>query len=139
MRKPLRHIERQLKALEAEMAKVKADPAQARAFEILNSIPCITAIAVLAELPEIGSLDPKAAASLAAWRRSRGNPAPVRPRKAAPGALHAGVSAISTWARSIVCNRQAAEGITAVRKLLLLANALIAQDRTWAATPPTCA
>ena len=61
----LRHIERQLKALEAEMAKhVKADPAQARAFEILNSIPgisVITAIAVLSELPEIGSLDPKAA------------------------------------------------------------------------------
>ena len=51
------------------MAKhVKADPAQARAFEILNSIPgisVITAIAVLSELPEIGSLDPKAAASLA--------------------------------------------------------------------------
>ena len=47
---------------------VKADPAQARAFEILNSIPgisVITAIAVLSELPEIGSLDSKAAASLA--------------------------------------------------------------------------
>ena len=30
--------------------------------------------------------------------------------------------------------------ITAImRKLLLLANALIAQDRTWTDTPPTCA
>ena len=65
----LRHIERQLEALETEMLKhVKSDPAQARAFEILKSIPgngAITAVAVLAEMPEIGSLDPKAAASLA--------------------------------------------------------------------------
>ena len=65
----LRHIERRLKALEAEMLKhIKADSAQARALEILTSIPgigAITAVAVLAEMPEIGSLDSKAAASLA--------------------------------------------------------------------------
>ena len=56
----LRHIERQLKALEAEMLKhIKSDSAQARALEILTSIPgigAITAVAVLAEMPEIGSL-----------------------------------------------------------------------------------
>ena len=89
----LRHIERQLKALEAEMAKhVKADPAQARAFEILNLIPgisVITAIAVLSELPEIGSLDPKAAASLAGlapvtWQS--GNPAPGKGTASSKGA-----------------------------------------------------
>ena len=81
----LRHIERQLKALEAEMLKhIKSDSAQARALEILTSIPgigAITAVAVLAEMPEtpplrlgrlrrlrgrsLGSLDSKAAASLA--------------------------------------------------------------------------
>ena len=65
----LRHIERQLEALEAEMLKhVKSDSAQTRALEILKSIPgigAVTAVAVLAEMPEIGSLDPKGAASLA--------------------------------------------------------------------------
>ena len=155
----LRHIERQLKALEAEMAKhVKADPAQARAFEILNSIPgisVITAIAVLSELPEIGSLDPKAAASLAGLapvtRQSgtwQGHSFVQGGRRRLRQALY--MPAVS----AIACNPDLARkyrqlcqagkppkvAITAVmRKLLLLANALIAQDRTWAATPPTCA
>ena len=155
----LRHIERQLKALEAEMAKhVKADPTQARAFEILNSIPgisVITAIAVLSELPEIGSLDPKAAASLAGLapvtRQSgtwQGHSFVQGGRRRLRQALY--MPAIS----AIACNPDLARkyrqlcqagkppkvAITAVmRKLLLLANALIAQDRTWAATPPTCA
>ena len=155
----LRHIERQLKALEAEMAKhVKADPAQARAFEILNLIPgisVITAIAVLSELPEIGSLDPKAAASLAGLapvtRQSgtwQGHSFVQGGRRRLRQALY--MPAVS----AIACNPDLARkyrqlcqagkppkvAITAImRKLLLLANALIAQDRTWAATPPTCA
>ena len=141
------------------MAKhVKADPVQARAFEILNSIPgisVITAIAVLSELPEIGSLDPKAAASLAGLapvtRQSgtwQGHSFVQGGRRRLRQALY--MPAVS----AIACNPDLARkyrqlcqagkppkvAITAVmRKLLLLANALIAQDRTWAATPPTCA
>ena len=75
---------------------VHSDSAQARALGILKSIPGIgamTAVAVLAEMPEIGSLDPKAAASLAGlapvtrqsgnWQRAGWPP------KAAQGPLHA--------------------------------------------------
>ena len=72
------------------------------AFEMLNSIPgisVITAIAVLSELPEIGSLNPKAAASSLAGpgaghsairHPARAQLRPRGPAKAAPGALHAG-------------------------------------------------
>ena len=130
---------------------VKADPTQARAFEILNSIPgisVITAIAVLSELPEIGSLDPKAAASLAGLapvtRQSgtwQGHSFVQGGRRRLRQALYMpAVSAISCNPDLARKYRQLCQAgkppkvtITAVmRKLLLLANALITQDRTWA-------
>jgi len=65
----LAQIARQLKAIEAEMRRLIAnDPQTARAFEILCSIPGvsdITAAALIVEMPELGTLDGKSAASLA--------------------------------------------------------------------------
>ena len=153
----LRHIERQLKALEAEMLKhIKADSAQARALEILTSIPgigAITAVAVLAEMPEIGSLDSKAAASLAGLapvtRQSgtwQGHSFVQGGRRRLRQALYMpAVSAISCnpdlarkYRQLCSAGKPPKVAITAVmRKLLLLANALIAKDKTWAAAVPT--
>ena len=98
----LRHIERQLKALEAEMAKhVKADPAQARAFEILNSIPgnlghhrhrrALGAPGDWLARPQGRGQSGRPGAGHAAIRHlARAQLRPRGPAKAAPGALHAG-------------------------------------------------
>ncbi len=72
----LRHIERQLKALEIEMLEhVRSDSAQARALEILKSIPgigVITAVALLAAMPGIGSpRSTRPAPPRGAWPRCR--------------------------------------------------------------------
>ncbi len=150
----LRHIERQLEALEAEMLKhVKSDSAQARALEILKSIPgigAVTAVAVLAEVPEIGSLDPKGAAGLAPITRQsgtwQGRSFVQGGRRRVRQALYMpAVSAISCnpdlarkYRQLCAAGKPSKVAITAVmRKLLLLANALIAKDRTWAAVVPT--
>ena len=135
---------------------IKSDSAQARALEILTSIPgigAITAVAVLAEMPEIGSLDSKAAASLAdlapVTRQSgnwQGHSFVQGGRRRLRQALYMpAVSAIScnpdlAWKYRQLCSagKPPKVAITAVmRKLLLLANALIAKDKTWAAAVPT--
>ncbi len=153
----LRHIEHQLKAHEAAMLRhVYSDSARARALEILKSIPgigAITAVAVLAGMPEIGSLDPKAAASLAGLEpvtRQSGNwqgrsfVRGGRRRLRRPLYIPA-VSAISCnpdlareYRQLCMAGKPAKVAISAViRKLLLLANALTAKDRMWAAAVPT--
>lgn len=152
----LRHIERQLKALEVAMLEhVNSDSAQARALKILRSIPgigVITAVAMLAEMPELGSLDSKAAASLAGLapmtRQSgtwQGRSFVQGGRRRLRQALYMpAVSAISCnpdlarkYRQLCTAGKPAKVAITAVmRKLLLLANALIARDKTWAATAP---
>jgi transposase len=65
----LRQIERQLAAIETEIeTRIKADPELARRFAILLSIPGIarvSAFTLLIEMPELGAMDAKQAASLA--------------------------------------------------------------------------
>lgn len=65
----LRQIERQIAAIETEItAIIKADPDLARRFDILVSIPgvsAITAFALLIDMPELGTLGQGEAASLA--------------------------------------------------------------------------
>ena len=135
---------------------VYSDSAQARALEILKSIPgigAITAVAVLAEMPEIGSLDPKAAASLAGlapvtrqsgnWQgRSFVQGGRQRLRKAlympAVSAISCNPGLARKYRQLCMASKPSKVAITAVmRKLLLLANVLIAKDRTWAAAVPT--
>lgn len=65
----LRQIERQLATIEAEIERrIQADPELARRFAILLSIPGIarvSAFTLLIEMPELGIMDAKQAASLA--------------------------------------------------------------------------
>jgi len=65
----LRQIERQRAAIEAEIeTRIKAAPELARRFAILLSIPGIarvSAFTLLIEMPELGAMDAKQAASLA--------------------------------------------------------------------------
>ena len=62
-------FERHLRAIDRKMQQlIAADEARARKLEILTSIPGIaatTAAGLLAEMPELGALTGKAAASLA--------------------------------------------------------------------------
>jgi transposase len=75
----LEQIKRHITAIEAEILKqVQTDRDLARRFAILTSIPglsAITAFALLIEMPELGALEQGQAASLAALRPSRDNPA----------------------------------------------------------------
>jgi transposase len=68
-RERLRQIDRQLAAIDAALhAELAADHALQARFAILVSIPGVgeaTAFAMLIEMPELGALEPKAAASLA--------------------------------------------------------------------------
>lgn len=65
----LRQIQRQMAAIETEiMALIKADPDLARRFDIVVSIPgvsAITAFALIIDMPELGILENGQAASLA--------------------------------------------------------------------------
>jgi transposase len=149
-------VERDLRALdEAIAAVIAADESLARAAAILVSIPgisAVTAAAVLAEMPELGSLKPSAAASLgglAPMTRQSGKwqgRAAIRGGRA--GLRRALYMAALTASRfnpdlKAVFDRLVAAGkapklaLTAVmRKLLLLANALLRDDRKWSHEAP---
>jgi transposase len=77
----LKQVETQMAAVERAMrALIAEDPVLARRFDILVSIPGIAehaAFSLLIDLPELGTLDPKQAASLAGlgWPCVRGSPA----------------------------------------------------------------
>ena len=149
----LRRIEHDLAALDAEQAKlIQGDAALARAAEILTSIPGvsdITAAAVLAELPELGALESRAAASLAGLApiaRESGTWKGRRFTQGGRGRLRSGLYMAALSASR--CNpdlrdiyrrlRDAGKphkvALTAVmRKLIILANTLVRQDRLWSA------
>ena len=65
----LRQIERQIDAIDTALrAYLAADPAFKAGFDILVSIPGVgeaTALTLLIEMPELGAIEPKGAASLA--------------------------------------------------------------------------
>lgn len=152
----LKQIDRDIAAIDDAIAAVIAgDEALARACAILCSIPgisAVTAAAILAEMPELGTLEPAAAASLAGLapvtRQSgtwAGRAAIRGGRRGLRRALY--MPAIAT----IRCNpnfkarydafRRAGKppkvAITALmRKLLLLANALLRDGRTWTPEAP---
>ena len=73
----LAEIDKKIDEIEAAIKRIiDADAELARRFDILLSIPGIsdiTAFALLIEMPELGSLEGKQAASLAASRRSPGS------------------------------------------------------------------
>lgn len=151
----LAQIERQIKALDAEITELIArDEKLSRRTVVLTSIPGvarITAATLLATMPELGGLDGKAAASLAGlapvardsgtWKGHRF----IRGGRALPRRVlyMAAVSAITHNPDLASKYRQLRErgkpskvALTAVmRKLLLLANTLLNQDREWRPAP----
>ena len=147
----LRQIEKQLTALQAEMQRLIAtEPQMVRKSAILCSIKGIsriTAAALIAEIPELGSLEAKQAASLAGlapiardsgtWKGKRfiqGG------RKFLRETLYMPALVASRFNPDLAAKYQALKAagkpskvaLTAImRKLIILANVLIQENRTW--------
>jgi transposase len=129
---------------------IEADPALAARFTILKSVPGVgdlTAISLIAGMPELGTCSPKQAASLigvAPFNREsgtlRGNPAIRGGRTALRKILYmSALSAIrvngplrSFYRRLVDGGKPAKVALIAVlRKLVTILNALIRENRAW--------
>ena len=152
----LRQIERQVQALEREMLDaVECDEALRGRLDILVSIPgvsTVTAIALMVELPELGTLSPAQAASLAgvapmhkrsgSWSgrsRIRGGRALLRRTLYMPALVaarfHPDLRVV--YDCLVAAGKPPKVAITALmRKLVILANALVAEGRRWQPSPP---
>lgn len=153
----LAHVERQIAAVDREIdQRLQDDDALKRRFEILTSIPGvgeITAIALLVDMPELGLLDSPQAASLAgvaprdrasgSWTgRSvvKGGRARVRKSLYMPAVstCRSGAPLREVYDRLRRAGKPAKVALVAVmRKLLVLANALMRDDRLWTSEPPS--
>lgn len=148
-------IEKQLAEVdEAITARIADDPDLAERLGILTSIPgigAVTACMLLIEMPELGTLEPKQAASLAGLapftRRSgkwkgkemiRGGRASLRAAIFMPAlvAIRFNADLKRKYQQLIDGGKAPKLAITAVmRKLILLANALLRDGRKWADRP----
>jgi transposase len=146
----LEQIKRQIVAIEAAiLEQIRVDPDLAQRFAILTSIPgvsAITAFALLIEMPELGALEAGQAASLAGLapvaRQSgrwtgrafiRGGRAAVRQAVYMPALVAARFNPDmkAKYRQLIDAGKPAKVALTAVmRKLILLANALLKANRT---------
>jgi transposase len=139
----------------AAIAAIKLDPAFHRRYVVLTSVPGIgdiTAVCLIANMPELGQIDEKQAGMLAGLapiacesgqkigkRRIRGGRAIVR-----TGTYMAALSAIvhnpplvAFYDRLISAGKPKKLAITAVmRKLIVLANSLLKEDRCWSNIRP---
>lgn len=151
----LRQIERQMKAVdEAIMALIGADVSLKARFDILVSIPGvsqITAFTLLIEMPELGELDEKAAAALSGLapmsRQSgrwtgrafiAGGRAIVRHALYMPAlvACRFNPDLKTKYEDLTKAGKPPKVAITAVmRKLIVLANALLRKNRKWEPKP----
>lgn len=147
--------ERQLKALDAEIdTRLRRCPQRARSLDILASIPGISAItarAILADCPEIGSLRAKQAAALAGlapmsrssgkWQgkeRIQGGRKPLRDALYMPAivAMRHNPDLARKYRQMTDAGKPHKLAITALmRKLIILANTLIKQNRPWTPKP----
>ena len=154
--KRLKQIQKDIEAIEAAMKDIMADdPKLNRHLDILCSIPGISTIsaqAILVEMPEIGTLSPAAVTSLAGlapFARESGQYKGKRfiygGRKYLREALYMPALVASRYNPDMkhFYKRLTGKGkpgklaLTAVmRKLIILANALIKQDRMWTEIRP---
>jgi transposase len=154
IRRQIRMIEAAIERLQKEIMRiVKADPGLARRYEILVSIKGIgpvTAVAILANFPEIGTCNAKQSAMLAGLApiaNDSGDRAGTRSIKGGRAGLRTGiymaaVSAASSnpglrafYDRLVAAGKLPKVALTAVmRKLIVLANTLIREDRLWTPT-----
>lgn len=151
LRARLKQIGLQLKEIDAAIATlVDTDPGLSRRRDVLASIPgigTVTAMAILIEMPELGTLDNKQAASLAglapmtrqsgAWSgraRIRGGRRSLRTALYMPAlvALRFNPDLKQKYQAMKDAGKPSKVAITAImRKLLVLANALLREDRKW--------
>lgn len=157
----LRQIERQITELEAEiMARIKSDADLAQRFTILVSIPGISTITAFAllidmpelDMPELGTLENGQAASLAGLapvaRQSgrwtgrafiRGGRANVRQALYMPAlvAMRFNPELKAKYDQLKAAGKASKVAITAImRKLIVLANALLRDNRKWNTSTP---
>ena len=148
----LAQIDRQVKAVDKEIAKLlAADPELARRAEVLVSIPGVgpvTAAGLVADMPELGALGAKAAASLAGlapmtresgtWKgRSFIQGGRGRVRRllymAAVSAVRCNPDLAAKYRQLVGRGKSPKVALVAVmRKLVVLADALLGQNRLWA-------
>lgn len=156
LRARLRQVDNQLEQIDVELARLIAeDPALARRQDILRSIPgvgAVTAIAMIVEMPELGTMEPKEAASLSGlapitresgmWKgRSKigGGRRGIRNALYMPAlvAIRHNLHLAETYRKLVDAGKPAKLAIAAImRKLVILANALIRDDREWTETAP---
>jgi len=151
----LRTLDAHVLRLHAELERmIAADPQLARRYEILCSIPgigALTAIVILASLDEIGQLDAKQVAALAGLAPFANDSGPRQGNRHIRGgrpdlrrALY--MAALSAARFNPDCKRfhqrLRRQGkppklvlIAIARKLIVLANALVSQNRTWIPHP----
>lgn len=152
----LRQIERQKTAIEKEIvALITADQELARRFDILVSIPgvsAITAFALIIDMPELGTLGKGQAASLAGlapitrqygqWTGRafvHGGWANIRQALYMPAlvAMRFNTDLKAKYDHLITAGKSAKKAITAImRKLVVLANALLRVGRKWVQSLP---
>ncbi len=151
-KKRLAEIDVKIEEIDAAIEKLINDDVQlARRFEILLSIPgvsTITAFALLIEMPELGSLEGKQVASLAGlapvqrqsgtWKGHayiRGGRAFLRQALYMPAlvACRFNKDSRAIYQKLVKAGKPPKVAITAVmRKLVVLANALLRDNRPWA-------
>lgn len=144
-------LERQIKALDDAIdARMQACPERRSALRILRSVPgiaAITARAILSHCPEIGTLAPKQAAALAGlapmtrqsgkWHgraRIEGGRKPLRDALYMPAivAKRHNPDLAEKYADLRAKGKPHKLAITVImRKLLILANTLVKEDREW--------
>ena len=151
LKRQLRAVEKAIDVLEAEIKRrIDADPALARRFEILTSIPgvgAIAAIALIVGLNEIGQLSAKQVAMIVGLapiacdtgqrsgaREIKGGRAHLRSALYMPAfsAAQHNPDLKAFYDRLIASGKLAKVAITAVmRKLVILANTLVRENRFW--------
>lgn len=145
------------KRLEAAARDViAADPVLQRRLDVLVSIPGVgaaTAATLIANMPELGSLDEKEVAMLAGLapiahesgdtvgqRRIKGGRREVRTACYLPAlsAVRVNPSLKAFYRRLVDDGKLKMVALAAaMRKLIVLANALLKADRLWSLTPPS--
>jgi transposase len=152
----LKQTEAHIKQIDAiATARIMQDKALSEKLAILVSIPGIaeiTAISMIVEMPELGTLEGKHAASLAGlapvsqqsgkWRgkeRIRGGRTFLRRALYMPAlvAVQRNPSLKAKYLQLIEAGKPGKLALTVImRKLIVLANALVRDRRTWAETRP---
>ncbi len=151
----LRQIAHQLAAIDAQLHSLcRSDADLAARLEILTSIPGIaqaTALSLLVEMPELGSLDQSQVASLAGVapvahdsgtsrgrRTIRGGRANLRQALYMPALVAARFNPDlkAKYQALLAAGKPAKVALTAImRKLIILDNALLRDQRHWAPKP----